>query len=63
MSHEQKALESEMSTRGIDRYQRKRRHAEEKELETTTAAGQWLLANAIEPLARALEWWAVEAKT
>lgn len=52
-----------MSERGTARYQRKRRIAEEKELETTTPAGQWLLANAIEPLAEALADWVKLAKS
>ena len=51
-----------MSERGATRYQRKRKIAEEKELETTTPAGQWLLANAIEPLAEALADWIKLAK-
>lgn len=50
-----------MAQQGIDRYQRKRRIAEEKGIETTTPAGQWLLANAIGPLTQALDDWKTEA--
>ena len=59
----QKELEGEMESGGIERYRKKRRAAEEKSIESTTPAGQWLLANAIQPLSEALEAWKREAKT
>jgi DNA-directed RNA polymerase len=59
--HDQYALEREMAEKGQQRYQRKRQVAEEKGIETTTPAGQWLLANAIVPLTAALTEWKQEA--
>ena len=56
-------LEAEMVQLGIDRYKRKRRKAEEKELETTTPAGQWLLQTAIDPLSKAIEDWMSHARS
>ena len=62
-SKDQQSLEREMARLGRDRYKRKRNTAEDRGLETTTAAGRWLLANAIEPLENALGDWVRLAKS
>ena len=59
----QEDLEKEMHLLGIERYRRKRNKAEEKELETTTPSGRWLLQNAVSLLAEGLREWAAEAVT
>lgn len=53
----QAALEAEMARLGRERYQSRRKKAEAAQLETTTPAGQWLLANAVTHLGEAIEAW------
>ena len=40
-------LEAQMARLGQERYESRRKKAEEHHLETTTPAGQWLLQNAV----------------
>ena len=60
---EQAALEREMAQLGRARYLARKDKAETHGLETTTPAGQWLLANAVTHLAEAIEQWIDLAKS
>ena len=59
---EQAALEAKMARLGRERYQQRKQKAEANNLETTTPAGQWLLANAVTQLAEAIDEWVALAE-
>ena len=56
-------LEAQMARLGQERYESRRKKAEEHHLETTTPAGQWLLQNAVGLLSDELESWMKLAKS